>query len=118
MGVKTSGGSVRPAVVYKQVAKELIKHSLLFIILFLPRSGNAQEPPLLLERPGTFETLRRTDYTGSKCGFTKAEITANLQRITDLVNIVRKDPVLKDLKGFDGRARIYNVDCPDNGGYG
>ncbi|TFH50095.1 MAG: hypothetical protein E4G92_00710 [Bacteroidia bacterium] len=81
-------------------------------------TGNAQELPLLTEKQGTFKILSRTDYTAYDCGYTKAEITANLQRITELVNVVRQNPVLRDLKGFEGRARIYNVSCKDVGGYG
>lgn len=77
-----------------------------------------QELPLVTDKPGTFQILSRTDYTESYCGFTNAEITANLQRITDVVNAVRKNPVLSDIKGFEGRARIYEVGCKDARGYG
>jgi hypothetical protein len=79
---------------------------------------SAQELPLLTEKQGTFEILIRTDYVGYDCGFTKAEITANLERITGLVNVVRQNPVLTDLKGYDGRARIYNINCKYPGAYG
>jgi hypothetical protein len=72
----------------------------------------------LKDRPGTFEILSRTDYTSADCGFTKADVTANMQRIVNLVNTVRKNPVLSDIKGFDGRARIYNVLCKEKCGYG
>jgi hypothetical protein len=85
-GGKGLGMSPGSAVVYKQVAKALIKHSLLFVILFPPRLGNAQEPHPLVEKPGTFEILLRTNYTDSKCRFTKTEINANKKRIIDLVN--------------------------------
>lgn len=78
----------------------------------------AQELPLVLDKPGTFEILSRTDYVSPECGFTKAEITANLERIKAVVTSVRKNPVLSDIKGFDGRARIYEVSCTDDGGYG
>jgi len=78
----------------------------------------AQELPLITDKQGTFKILSRTDYVSYDCGYTKTEITANLQRITDLVNVVRQNPVLSDLKGFDGRARIYNLSCRDVGGYG
>ncbi len=78
----------------------------------------AQELPLIPDKPGTFELLSRTDYTMAECGFTKAEMTANLQKISELVDVVRKNPVLRDLKGFDGRARIYNaINCRDDGAY-
>ncbi len=43
----------------------------------------SQELPLLNEKQGTFEILSRTNYNSSDCGFTKTEITANLQKITD-----------------------------------
>jgi len=95
---------------------------IIFASFFLCFSGhltlNAQELPLITEKPGTFQILSRTDYTGYDCGYTKAEVTANLQRITDLVNVVRQNPVLADPQGFDGRARIYNVNCEYAGAYG
>jgi len=78
----------------------------------------AQELPLVTDKPGTFTILSRTDYVASDCGFTKAEVTANLQRITDLVNVVRQNPVLTKPMGFEGRARIYNLSCKELGGYG
>ncbi len=90
-----------------------------FILLTSLLSGlTAQELPLLTEKQGTFQILSRTDYVSYDCGYTKAEVAANLQRITDLVTVVRKNPVLTDLKGFEGRARIYNLDCKQIGGYG
>lgn len=79
----------------------------------------AQELPLVLEKQGNFEILSRTDYAGTGCSFTKAEMTSNLQKITELVTIVRKNPVLNELKGFDGRARIYNsIACQQEGIFG
>ncbi|TFG44612.1 MAG: hypothetical protein E4H43_00030, partial [Bacteroidia bacterium] len=71
------------------------------ICLTVVLTGNAQELPLLTEKEGTFEILSRTDYVGYDCGYTKAEITANLQRITDLVTVIRQNPVLAELKGFE-----------------
>lgn len=79
----------------------------------------AQELPLILNHPGTFEILSRTDYASPECGFTKAEMAANLQKITELVAIIRKNPVLSDIIGFDGRARIYNtIACQQECAYG
>jgi len=90
-----------------------------FILLTSLLSGlTAQELPLIRDKQGTFQILSRTDYVGYDCGYTKAEITANLQRITDLVTVVRQNPVLRDLKGFEGRARIYNLNCKEVSGYG
>jgi len=94
--------------------------NLLFIFFFVYLvSIQAQELPLIADKPGTFEILSRTNYAGSECGFTKAEMTANLQKISELVDIVRQNPVLSELKGFEGRARIYNaINCRDDGAYG
>ena len=89
-----------------------------FIIAFTTVS-KAQELPLVLDKQGTFEILGRTDYASPDCGFTKAEMTANLKKITELVGIIRKNPVLSEVKGFDGRARIYNYSmCHEEGIYG
>ncbi|HSO85548.1 MAG TPA: hypothetical protein VLQ91_03285 [Draconibacterium sp.] len=80
---------------------------------------SGQELPLILDKQGTFEILKRTDYASSECGFTKTEMTANLQKITELVTLVRMNPVLNELKGFDGRARIYNsIACQYEDFYG
>jgi hypothetical protein len=51
-------------------------------------------------------------------GFTKVEMTANLQKITDVVNTIRKNQVLTEMKGFDGRARIYTISRKDEHSYG
>jgi len=91
---------------------------LLSLILALVTSSNAQELPLILDKPGTFEILRRTDYSMPDFGFTKIEMTANLQKITDVVNTIRKNPVLTEMKGFDGRARIYTISMKDEHSYG
>ena len=81
--------------------------------------AQSKELPLILDKKGTFETLSRNDYAGIGCQFTNAEIVANLQKIDGLVAIVRKNPVLSELKGFDGRARIYStLACQQEGLYG
>ena len=96
------------------------KPNLLFFFYFIYLVGiQGQELPIIPDHAGTFEILSRTNYASLECGFTKAEMTANLQKISELVGIVRKNPVLSDLKGFDSRARIYNtINCRDDGAYG
>ncbi len=64
--------------------------------------------PYLGDKPGTFEILARTNYSMYQ-KFTPAEMAANMERIKELVSIVRQDPVLADIKGFMGRARIYDI---------
>ena len=82
--------------------------ALILISVTSYQTAIAQNLPSLSDKPGTFEILSRTDYC-SNCGFTKPEMVANLQKITELVNVIRKNPVLSDIKGFNGRARIYNT---------
>jgi hypothetical protein len=77
-----------------------------------------QESTTLTEKPGTFEILSRTDYITSGLSFTQAEITANLEKIKEVVAIVRQNPVLSDIKGFNGRARIYTMSMIEKERYG
>lgn len=75
----------------------------------VPLISVAQENPGLDSRPGTFEILSRTDYASRECGFTNAEMTANLERIKEIIAAVRQNPVLSDIKGFAGRARLHTM---------
>jgi len=79
-----------------------------FFLFFFVR-GQAQDQVNLTDRPGTFEILSRTNYASSECGFTKTDMTANFERIKDIVAVVRQNPVLSDIKGFNGRARIHTM---------
>ncbi|MDZ7613794.1 MAG: hypothetical protein U5K51_08910 [Flavobacteriaceae bacterium] len=78
----------------------------------------AQELPLILDKQGTFEMLNRTDYTMPDFGYSKTDVTANLQEIKELVSSVRKNQVLTEMMGFDGRARIYTVSMQEENSYG
>ena len=69
----------------------------------------AQENPDLDSRPGTFGILSRTDYASGECGFTNAEMTANLEKVKEIITIVRQNPVLDDIKGFFGQARLHTM---------
>lgn len=99
-----------------------MKKSVLMLILILvsPIVIFAQKQPPRFDKPGTFTILSRTNYTLPECGFTKAEMTANLQKITELINTIHKtNLVLRNIVGFEGRARIYNtMNCKEYGGYG
>ncbi len=79
--------------------------------------AQSEKIPYLGDKPGTFEILARTNYS-TYVKFTPAEMTANMERIKELVSIVRQDPVLADIKGFMGRARIYDISGTSKCGYG
>lgn len=85
-------------------------------ILILACISFSKELPLILDKEGPFQFLSRADFT-LNCGYTKAEMTENLKEITALVEAMRRNPVLAELKGFEGRARIYNVICNDQDRY-
>ena len=79
------------------------------LILTTAINCGAQDITELAERPGTFEILSRTNYASSECGFTQAEMTANLERLKDIIAVVRQNPVMSDIKGFMGRARLHTM---------
>ena len=91
---------------------------LLSLFLGMTTGSLAQELPLILDHPGTFEILSRTDYTMPDFGFTKADVTVNLQKIKDVVSVVRQNKVLTEMKGFEGRARIYTISMKEEHSYG
>ncbi len=81
-----------------------------WLLLFSAATGTfAQQSASLADKPGTFEILGRTDYVVAECGFSKADVNANLEKIKEMVAVVRQNPVLSDIKGFNGRARIHTM---------
>ena len=88
------------------------------VITFLLKNLSAQEYPLVLDKQGTFTTLSRTDYVMPDYDFTNTEVTANLQKLNDIIAVIRKNPVLAELKGFDAQARIYTISIKDPLSYG
>lgn len=97
----------------KKVFLSLILFNFLITALF----AQTEEIPFLGDKPGTFEILSRTNYSFS-IKFTPAEMAANMERIKELVSVVRQDPVLADIKGFIGRARIYDISNTQKCNYG
>lgn len=82
---------------------------LLAAVLLLPCLVSAQFAKELQERPGTFEILGRTEFIAKAGNFTKAELTSNTERLNDLVTILRKNPVLADIKGFACRTWFHRM---------
>lgn len=83
------------------------KYFTVILAMFLSLSGQAQED--LTQKPGMFETLSRTDYASRECGFAQADMNANFERIKDIIAVVRQNPVMSDIKGFVGRARLHTM---------
>jgi len=80
--------------------------------------AKGQDYPLITDHPGTFKLIDWGVYTHYDCGFTKAETTANYQKITGITDLVRKNPVFINQKGFDCETYVYAQNCPTKYGYG
>jgi len=86
--------------------------------IWLQFSSQAQDYPLLPDHPGTFKLIDWGVYSHWDCGFTKAETTVNYQKIIGITEVVRKNPVFTNQKGFDCETYVYAMNCPDKFGYG
>ncbi len=86
--------------------------------------SEAQDKKLLLDKPGTFKITTGTlngqgpDQYMKSCGYTNAEAEAAKKNLVTVVGIFRKNPVLKDIKGFDGEAYLNGGRCNTKSGYG
>jgi len=81
-------------------------------------SVQAQDYPLILNHPGIFKLTDWGVYTHYKCGFTKTETTANYQKITGITDLVRKNPIMIDQKGFNCPTYVFAIPCESKFGYG
>jgi hypothetical protein len=90
----------------------------LFCIIWVQFSAQAQDYPLIPDHPGTFKLIDWGVYTHWDCGFTKAETTANYQKIIGVTDLVRKNPVFINQKGFECETYVFAKNCPDKYGYG
>jgi hypothetical protein len=86
--------------------------------------SNAQDKILLKAKPGKFKITYGTlngqgpDQYGKLCDYTKAESDAATKNLVSLVDIFRRNPVLKDIRGFDGEADLSGGRCNTKFGYG
>jgi len=99
------------------MTKKIVYTLVCCITLVTSLLAQPEKIPFLGDKPGTFEILSRTNYSMYQ-KFTPAEMAANMERIKELVSIVRQDSVLADIKGFMGRARIYDISKKLNCTYG
>lgn len=99
---------------------------LILVIYILPEINItvAQDKILLKEKPGTFKIMNGTlngngpDPYMKSCDYTNAEAEAAMRNFVSLVGIFRRNPVLKEIKGFDGEADFIAGRCNTKFGYG
>jgi hypothetical protein len=95
-----------------------------FILIFALHQTNAQDKILLKEKPGTFKIETQAlngqgpDQYSKSCGYTKAESDAATKNLVSLIEIFRRNQVLKEIKGFDGEAYLNGGRCNTKFGYG
>jgi len=100
------------------------KASSLFILSICGLFLFGQDKILLKEKPGTFKiktsalNSQGPDQYGNSCGYTKAESDAATKNLVSLVDIFRRNPVLKEIKGFDGYCSLNGGRCNTKFGYG
>jgi hypothetical protein len=86
---------------------------------FLPANSFAQEYPLVLGKQGSFKVTDWGAYTHYDCGYTKAETSANYQKVLAVINAIKKSNlVLNELKGFDAELLLFAQQCDPKFGYG
>ena len=79
----------------------------------------SQEPPLILDKQGSFKVIDWGLYTHYDCGYTKAETSANYKKVLAIIDAVRNtNSVLNELKGFDAEITLYAQQCDPKFGYG
>ncbi len=97
---------------------------LLCFVWIIAANTLAQDEILLKDKPGKFKITTGTlngqgpDPYFKSCGYTKAESDAAAKNLISLVGIFRRNPVLKDIKGFDGEAYLNGGRCNTQLGYG
>lgn len=87
-------------------------------ILSMQYSSSAQDSKLLLDKKGDFKIVDWGVYTHFNCGFTKTETVFNFKKLNGIVEMVRKNPVMDELKGFDLLPTYFAQNCDVKVGYG
>jgi len=101
------------------------KHLIILCSIFLfMQTILAQDKKLLKGKSGTFKITygilngQGPDQYNKSCGYTKAESDAATKSLVSLVDIFRRNPVLKDINGFDGYCYLNGGRCSTKFGYG
>jgi hypothetical protein len=96
----------------------------IILLFFQVQLTHAQDRILLKEKPGKFKIETQSlngqglDQYGGSCGYSKVESDAATKNLVVLVDIFRRNPVLKEIKGFDSEAFLNGGRCSTRFGYG
>jgi len=78
------------------------------LFIFLTSLVFGQESKLILDKKGEFKITTWTIYSCTDCNYTKVEEKANYSKLTALTDVLCKNPVLQDIKGFDCNVMLYS----------
>jgi len=84
--------------------KKLICIALAFGLI--STAASAQRFHYLPDQPGTYQFAGRENYSIQEMGFTKPEVTASVENIGKVADVLRQNPVLSDIKGFNCKAIV------------
>jgi len=85
------------------------------ILALLVSVVSAQEAKLILDKKGDFKITEWGVYTNCiDCGITKSESSDNYSKLAAIANIIRKNPVLQGINGFDCQVILYSENMWDN----
>jgi len=107
----------------KNMSGKIIKIVSIGLLMVQMSFSFGQDKELLLDKRGTFKFQKEAlngqgpDLYGKVCSSTKAESDAMLVKLENVVQVIRKTPVLAENKGFDGVCRLYGGRCSSKYGY-
>lgn len=88
------------------------------LFIFLTINIYSQESKLLPDKQGAFSIINWSVYGMSGTNYTKTETEANYKKLVEVTDVIRKNPVIGNPKGFDCNARLYGMQYDKRNGYG
>jgi len=88
------------------------------VLIIMASSIFAQGQTLLLDKKGEFKVVNWSVYGMGGSDFTKSEKDANYKKLVAVTDVIRKNPVMSELKGFDCEALLVGSSYDNNKDYG
>lgn len=77
-----------------------------------------EDPVIIQDKPGTFTVINWSIYGMSGNDYTKTEKDANYKQLQAIAELMRRNPVLADIKGFNAQVRLVGSSYDKRNGYG
>lgn len=89
-----------------------------FFLIIVLSSIFTKGQTLLHDKKGEFKVVNWSVYGMGGSDFTKTETDANYKKLVTVTDVVRKNPVMNELKGFDCEALLVGSSYDKNKDYG